>query len=1258
MKKFNSLFPSDYLSSKKFKFLASKLSNFHVKGVTGTKYNLTPDTIKEITLQKKSKKKLKNIVISKQIFHRKGIISTSALEQYEESLHSNLSTISARTNHTKLPSGIKSRETSVLKNGSNSSNSTNYLNTCLPLIPDVRQMSVIKGLKDLALSFYGISRFVKETSIIEQSGGPNGRANRYLKYQYKRLLTRIEALPRVYDPVKGLEICWNIDFLNKDYVSNAKGIAYGVFLRKYKDSFEGWTADERPSSLEGPIEKGFIYENYSIGPLPEKRSKLFSLMNTKNIWSIIGLSKELKAEFKRPNKDGSEGKNLVCWATVGLPKAKITKRYLSSMARGYWGQSYSLLRNSKSFQIALLHALLGKKRWYAEMDFDKLIKTIGLFRSQVRNWFQQVKMNRVWIESPPGKLRPLGVAPPCWRMNLKGHQIFLDTFIKGSVDEYQHAYIKGRGTGSYWRSFFQEQVANYSYIYEYDFKGFFNNVKLEKVGSLLRSYGVPKISTCVLLNFSGSDITPPNTKHDTFLALSEETLLKSEFIYDYRKNYRYCGLPQGSGISPILSIMCLIMLNKLAHLPTPIYSSKYSDDGFFFSNHDVNPLEVLEKQQFGFDTGCVFSKVKSGWVKRHGVWLKPLKMLGLVYDGVNDTLTAHTRGKPSASDGSVSGSRIKLQINQVLSIPKVVAILDPKKFGGYWRLSQKEVQGIGCTEEHDAIVFPIISKDNIIENRQEYITFKSQFDAWILDQESDSEVLQEVYPDYLKTLDEIDSYIGCETTSYFPGFFYQCLIRRRLTHLYSKNEVWFLDSPWLVTKFNETLRGKHYQVHNCNPDAVWDTNWDTYLGMSLHVSPYIYRGGSIESMATIDKNITPKDLTTLTEIDPQEIKFQDVPNSPLYEFVRKNLILLIPIIILYSLDFFPELCVLGFLFFLTVFFLERGKNQPEIDSERIYHVVSINYRNSWRDMKLFNFLMSGMYRGSFNPQVVEQDFSLRLDRDSIVGKSFDSNIRKMSPETYKNLCLITGHSNLNAFNLSSVGCALLNKLLSTTSLNERRVKVNDADLWIPTYQPLFDRIRWRRPGPSLIKPWARTLYEQSCVVYETKGASDAYKKHLAIKIELMKKNYVPEFTKPYLIDPHNIDSQTGEFLGKSWKEDGFSSKRITSGKLTWKRSTLIKLMRYELAVNKKISSLLKTGIPEETLNRMFYSEHDRFWSETSKDRVNYLFKNSWANYIRKYGPQRSWHQMQWYKKLSLHDRVGMVIKPKKVDWISWRNKKG
>ena len=312
MKKYIPLLPSHHLSSQKFKYLASKLSNFHVKGVTGTKYNLTPDTFKEITLQRKRKNKLKNIVISNQITHRKGIMSTSEPEKYEDDLSLKLLTLSSRINPIKLASSIKARTTEFTKVGTYSGNSSNYLNTSLPLIPDVRQMSVIKGLKDLAISLFGINRFLKDTSIILQGGGPNGRANRYLKYQYKRLLTRIEALPRVLDPYKGPEIFWNIDFLNKAYGFAGIDLWYSVFLRKYKDTFKGWSADVRPKNMDGGPTIGTILmggPNRNIDDrekyiLPKDRSKLFSQINTKNIWEIFRADKELRAQFRRPNPDG------------------------------------------------------------------------------------------------------------------------------------------------------------------------------------------------------------------------------------------------------------------------------------------------------------------------------------------------------------------------------------------------------------------------------------------------------------------------------------------------------------------------------------------------------------------------------------------------------------------------------------------------------------------------------------------------------------------------------------------------------------------------------------------------------------------------------------------------------------------------------------------------------------------------------------------------------------------------------------------
>lgn len=100
-------------------------------------------------------------------------------------------------------------------------------------------------------------------------------------------------------------------------------------------------------------------------------------------------------------------------------------------------------------------------------------------------------------------------------------------------------------------------------------------------------------------------------------------------------------------------------------------------------------------------------------------------MLGIVYNGITDTLTAQTRGKPQGLNAEMSASRLNLQIQQVLSVPAYELLLDPQKFGGQYRLSR--ISDCGIKEYDDAIVFPIITRSQIVENRHEYDYFKHQF---------------------------------------------------------------------------------------------------------------------------------------------------------------------------------------------------------------------------------------------------------------------------------------------------------------------------------------------------------------------------------------------------------------------------------------------------------------------------------------------------------------------------------------------------
>jgi hypothetical protein len=65
-----------------------------------------------------------------------------------------------------------------------------FCNTSFPLMSDIRSLSIHEQPHDLFLSLFNIRTRKSEEggSKIVLRGGPNGRQNRYLKYQYNRLL--------------------------------------------------------------------------------------------------------------------------------------------------------------------------------------------------------------------------------------------------------------------------------------------------------------------------------------------------------------------------------------------------------------------------------------------------------------------------------------------------------------------------------------------------------------------------------------------------------------------------------------------------------------------------------------------------------------------------------------------------------------------------------------------------------------------------------------------------------------------------------------------------------------------------------------------------------------------------------------------------------------------------------------------------------------------------------------------------------------
>lgn len=78
----------------------------------------------------------------------------------------------------------------------------------------------------------------------------------------------------------------------------------------------------------------------------------------------------------------------------------------------------------------------------------------------------------------------------------------------------------------------------------------------------------------------------------------------------------------------------------------------YADDGLVYSETDIDPATL--RSAFG-RLGIKLAEAKSHVIKEGGIWRRPIKFLGLTYNGSTNTLGSDTR----------SGTRINLQPHQV-----------------------------------------------------------------------------------------------------------------------------------------------------------------------------------------------------------------------------------------------------------------------------------------------------------------------------------------------------------------------------------------------------------------------------------------------------------------------------------------------------------------------------------------------------------------------------------------------------------------
>lgn len=211
----------------------------------------------------------------------------------------------------------------------------------------------------------------------------------------------------------------------------------------------------------------------------------------------------------------------------------------------------------------------------------------------------------------------------------------------------------------------------------------------------------------------------------------EPTKSYQQFNHEWVK---LIGTAQGSPLSPYLAAVALDEIQK--NLPSGVKILLYADDGLFYGPNVRAFIDSGAMKRLLSSFGFTVHPDKSRWIRVESQWYKPLKFLGISYNGDTDVLQASTRKGATLIYSKKELLEAEYDINLAMELgdklpSKIVEADKMSRRYLSWRLFGKAAIARDLVSYYQRLYHILTSLDSIRLPHTSGATYDGQFDAFL-----------------------------------------------------------------------------------------------------------------------------------------------------------------------------------------------------------------------------------------------------------------------------------------------------------------------------------------------------------------------------------------------------------------------------------------------------------------------------------------------------------------------------------------------